>query len=841
MYKRSILLLLILFAGLPAQAQFNNSSDAAEIRLELKKLTVLGSVLYIAAHPDDENNAFLTYMSKGLCYRTAYLSCTRGEGGQNLLGPEQGSMLGLIRTQELLAARRIDGAEQYFTRAIDFGFSKSSEETLRFWGTEKTLSDIVWVIRTFRPDVIVTRFTPALGGHGNHTASASLAYTAFRAAADSTRFPEQLRFTAPWQAKRLVWNAFRFSARDTSPGPLHSVTADLGGYDPLLGKSFTEIAGESRSMHKSQGFGSSQYRGEFINYFQHIDGDTAKKDLFDGINTSWSRIKGGEIIQQTLEEANRTFDDNNPAQSIPVLLKAARMLSHLPQEPLVQLKRKELEHVICACAGIRIDAATADDFIVPGGGIKITTTAINRSVHTFILERITLPYGNTDTLVHARLENNIPLQSEFTLRLPDHIAYTQPYWLQENSGTGSYNVSDQTLIGKPENSPPIVVHFILSSSEGTFQDTLELEVPLQQKTVDPVDGETARPVHILPPLTINLQEPVYVFPNDSGKNIVLNLKSAVKEIHGSVRLEVPSGWTLMPASQQIYFQNKNEEQQISFCVYPSETAKCGTFKALADIGNSVMSLGEQTVNYKHIAPQMLFTPAAGRLLKIDIKKKGQSAGYIMGAGDEIPSAIRQMGYTVELLSDKDLQEAALSKYDVIIAGVRAYNTRPKLRLNQKRLLDYVQKGGSYIVQYVTPQRNEADSLGPYPFTVSRDRVTEEDARVTFKNPRGILLTSPNRITEDDFDGWIQERGLYFANTWDARYDSVLACHDQNESPKAGGLLAAQYGKGYFIYCAYAFFRQLPAGVEGAYRLFANILSLQSGRRTSAKGFHKARH
>lgn len=665
----------------------------------------------------------------------------------------------------------------------------------------------------------------------------SCRYEAFRAAADSTRFPEQLRYAAPWQAKRLVWNAFRFSARDTSPGPLHSVFADLGGYSPILGKSFTEIAGESRSMHKSQGFGASQYRGEFVNYFQHVDGDTAKKDLFDGINSSWSRIKGGEIIQQTLEEANRTFDDNNPARSIPVLLKAARMLSHLPQEPWVQLKRKELEHVICACAGIRIDAATAEDFIVPGGGIKITTTAINRSMQPFILERVALPYGNTDTLVHARLENNKPLQYEFLLHLPDHIAYTQPYWLQENPETGSYNVSDQTLIGKPENSPPIVIHFFLSSSE----DTLELEVPLQQKTVDPVDGETARPVHIVPPLTINLQEPVYVFPNDSAKKISVKLKSAVGNIHPVLNLEVPSGWTAWPEAQKFYFQNKNEEQEAVFYVQPSARAKSGYFRAFASFGSATIDISEQTVNYKHISPQILFTRAAGHLLKIDLKKKGQLAGYIMGAGDEIPSAIRQMGYTVELLSDKDLQEAALARYDVIIAGVRAYNTRPRLRLNQKRLMDYVQEGGTYIVQYVTPQRNEADNLGPYPFTVSRDRVTEEDARVTFMNPHDVLLTTPNSITDDDFNGWIQERGLYFAGSWDTRYDSVLACHDQNESRKAGGLLVAPYGKGYYIYCAYAFFRQLPAGVEGAYRLFANILSLQSDRRTSSKELRKAKH
>jgi len=834
MIRRTSLLLLILLIAQSVHTQLSGPRNAAEIKLELKKLTVLGSVLYIAAHPDDENTALLATLAEDRCYRTAYLSVTRGEGGQNLLGHEQGEMLGLIRTQELLDARRIDGAEQYFTSAIDFGFSKTSEETLRFWGKEKTLADVVWVIRTFRPDVIVTRFTPTLGGHGNHTASAILAEEAFRAAADPSRFPEQLQHVSPWQAKRIVWNGFRQLQTDTIQKSLPIVSMDIGAYSPLLGKSFTEIAGEGRSMHKSQGMGAGQNRGESLNYFQHVAGDTAKKDIFDGVNTGWSRIKDADSVGKILDEAYRKYDDETPAQSIPLLFKALNQLNTLTQDPWVIFKKEKLTRLILACAGAWIDVATPDNSAIPGGEVKLTTTIVNRSAYPFILESIVLPFGGIDTLFHSKLETNKPIRSNFTLRLPEQINYTQPYWLTEKPNVGSYNISNQLLVGQPENKPPINVTVTLSSHDGK----LKVDIPLYQRVVDPIDGELLHPFEIVPPVVVNIQEPVILFPNLSERRIYLSLKTSISNARGIVRLKLPKFWNAVPEQSEFQFQNKGDEQTFSFAVHPLKGAKSGTFTGEVEIGKTTVDLGLQTVQYKHIPPQIMFPLAEGKLLRVDLRKNGRTVGYIMGAGDDIPFAIRQIGYSVTLLSDDELAEGNLDQYDVIVAGVRAYNARLKLRIHQQRIMDYVKRGGTYVVQYVTAQRIESENIGPYPLNISRDRVAEEDAKITFVNRNHPLLTTPNKITEEDFKGWIQERGLYFADHWDTKYDSVISCHDTNEPDRAGGLLTTKYGKGYYVFCAYAFFRQLPAGVEGAYRLFANILSLQGDRLRTPKAAHR---
>jgi LmbE family N-acetylglucosaminyl deacetylase len=825
--SRTLLLLLVLITR-PVQAQLLDSYNASAIKLDLKKLGVLGSVLYIGAHPDDENTAMLAAFAQGCLYRTAYLSITRGEGGQNLLGPEQGASLGLIRTQELLAARKIDGAEQYFTRAVDFGFSKTRSETLRFWGEEKTLSDVVWIIRTFRPDVIVTRFTPLLGGHGNHTASAFLAEEAFHAAADSTRFPEQLKFVSPWQAKRIVWNVFRFS-NDTLQKAPSFPSIDLGGYSPVLGKSFTEIAGESRSMHKSQGFGAAQNRGEFMNYFQPVAGDSAKTDLFDGVNTTWARLTDADRLQYIFDEAYAKFDDEHPDRSIPLLFKALQRMASLKPDPWVTQKKKELTNIILACAGVSIEAITQDDAVVPGNEVKFRATIVNRLSYPFVLQRIVLPLGGIDTTIQKKLETNQPVSVNFSMNIPASTSYTQPYWLVNKPEPGSYSIADQHLIGQPENVPPVVMNVLLASQDGV----LEIPVPLRQKIVDPVEGELLNPLNVIPPVMVNLDESVLVFPEKAERQIHVTLKAGMANVKGIVRLKVPESWISIPAQIPFDIREKDGEHAVSFTVRPLQDAKSGSFTAEAAIGTAILNQGIEIIKYKHIPPQAFFPVAEGKLLRIDLKQSGKNVGYIMGAGDEVPEAIRQMGYTLTFVSDAELAEGNLDQYDIIVAGVRAYNTRPQLRLYQSRLMQYVQQGGTYIVQYVTPKKGESDNIGPYPMNISRDRVAEEDAVVTFLKPDQTLLLAPNKITDEDFKDWIQERGLSFADHWDARYDSLLSCHDKDEPARAGGLLMTNYGKGYYVYCAYALFRQLPAGVAGAYRLFANILSLHAQRRHEA--------
>jgi LmbE family N-acetylglucosaminyl deacetylase len=821
---RTVTLLLLLSLSplrLLAQAESPKVLDGAELRLALEKLTILGSVLYVGAHPDDENTAFLTSMAKGRLVRAGYLSMTRGEGGQNLIGTEQGDLMGILRTQELLSARRIDGAHQFFSRAIDFGYSKTLDETMRIWGKERTLSDVVWVIRSFRPDVVVTRFTPTQGGHGNHLASAELADEAFDAAGDPNKFPEQLQYVKPWKPKRLVWNTFRFRQSDRAVRPENSVSLDLGAYSPLLGESFTEIAGRSRSMHKSQGFGASQNRGEFVNYFQYVKGDTASVDLFDGVNTSWSRVPGGEAVGRILDDAVREFDSEQPAKIIPTLLKAYAQMQGLPGDPWVKVKMHELIEVIKGCAGLWMDALASDYSAVPGDTLKLTTIALNRSDYPFVLEQVSSSLGGSDTLLHAPLLNNEPIQVNSSIRLPANVPYTQPYWLREKSELGSYRVSDQRMIGLPQNPPVLTVAMKLSSPDGQ----LDVDVPVRFRWVDPVQGEKYRPFEVVPPVALNLPENVYVFTKGEEKSLVVSVRSEEPDVSGDVTLRVPSGWTVKPEAIPFRLANKNEEQTVKFAVRPASHASSGVFSVEATVGDRRVGVGLKTVDYPHITPQMVFPPAEGKLLRIEMKLPRRNIAYIMGAGDEIPAALEQLGYHVTLLSDQDLSNGNLARFEVIIAGIRAYNTRSELRANQRKLMDYVQGGGTYIVQYVTRRGSQSEDLGPYPFHVSNDRVTVEEAPVEFLSPAHPLLNTPNKITAKDFDGWIQERGLYFADKWDPDYTTVLSSHDPGEQPKAGGLLVAHYGKGYYVYTGYAFFRQLPAGVAGAYRLFVNLVSL----------------
>ncbi len=817
-----ILLGQFLLSGL-TRCQAPRILDAADLKLAIDKLSVLGSVLYVGAHPDDENSALLAFLAKGKLVRTAYLSMTRGEGGQNLLGPEQGEELGVIRTQELLAARRIDGAEQYFTRAIDFGYSKTSRETLDMWNEQNTLGDVVWVIRKFRPDIIITRFSPTIGGHGNHTASAILAEKAFKESGDPTKFPEQLREVKPWQAKRILFNTARFF--DVTLDTATATKLDVGTYSPALGRSFTEIAGISRSNHKTQGFGSLQYRGSNVNYFRYTLGDKPVNDLFDGIDMSWSRVAGSEAIRSLLARIDSTFDCEHPAASLPLLLKAYAALNTMQDGYWVDLKKNELKEVIRGCAGLWMDALAADYTVVPGFSQKITIDALNRSQESFRLDSVVIPYASGSVAGHS-VPDNDPYQATMTVTLPEDFPYSIRYWLRAAANKGSYNISNQSSIGMADNEPALSAAFYVSM-EG---QQLVYNVPVEYRWVDPVRGELYRPFVAIPPVAVNLEEKVYVFPSDEAKEIRLVLKSGMASVHGSVRLRLPDGWSSKPQTISFELKSKNDEKVVSFQVTPSKMAESGSFSAEASVNGRVVDRGLITIDYHHIPPQVMLPPATGKLVRTNLALYGKTVGYVMGAGDEVPTALRQMGYQVTLLSDDDIANRDFSGFDVIIAGVRAYNTRPTLKIYQSRLMDYVKKGGTYIVQYATPIRQEAANLGPYSFDVSRDRVTDEDAQPIFLNPKSPLLSFPNKITGDDFKGWVQERGLYFANTWDPRFDTVISFADPGEKPLSGGLLYAKYGKGYYMYTGFAFFRQLPAGVTGAFRLFSNMMSLGREKR-----------
>lgn len=822
-YLIKSVLIFILFISISNKslAQTDGLMNSSELKLAINKLNTLGSVLYIAAHPDDENNALLAYFAKGKLLRTGYLSLTRGDGGQNLIGSEQGDLLGVARTQELLAARRIDGAEQFFTRAIDFGFSKSADETFNFWGKQKILSDVVWVIRTFRPDVIVTRFHGTKeDGHGHHTASEILAAEAFKLAGDTAAFPEQLQYVKPWQSKRILWNAWLPTLERTKEDISKILKADVGIYNPLLGKSYTEIGAESRSMHKTQGVGSSPQPGESINYFKPINGAEAKNDLFDDINLTWNRIQGGETVGRLLEEANKKFNPENPAEIIPILLKAYKEMDRVNDEYWIPVKKKELLEVIRSCSGIYIASTASDYSAVPGEEVKITSEIINRSGYPYTLKKIETT-GQSDVKdLNQRLEKEALTKVNSSVKIPGDAEYSQPYWLKEKPDLGDYIINDQLKMGKAENDPPLMTIFEVSAGDQTLQFT----IPIVYKWNDPIAGEQSRPFIIVPPVAINIGDKDYLFPTVKERNITVTLIANTENISGILKLNLPDGWKADSIQQEFVLTHKHDELPVSFTIKPPTSNSNVEFTVEAHVNNQTIREGMISINYSHIPIQTIFPPAEAKLIRLDVKKVISNIGYIMGPGDDVPQSLTELGYNVTLLSNKDIESGSLSKYDAIVTGVRVYNTKHEIIIEQPELLDYVKKGGTLVVQYNKNFDLITDKIGPYPFHISNKRVTDETSKVTFLDTSSSLLNYPNKISDGDFDNWIQERGIYFADQWDAHYKTVIACNDPGEESLKGGLIYTKYGRGIFIYTGYVWFRELPSGVPGAYKIFVNLIS-----------------
>ncbi len=820
---RYLVLLLALLGRTPLDGE-RLFSGTAELEQALRRLEVLGSVLMIAAHPDDENTALLAYFARGRHVRTAYLSLTRGEGGQNLIGAEQGDLLGVIRTQELLAARSIDGAQQFFSRAIDFGFSKSAAEAIDKWGHDATLSDIVWVIRRFRPDVIILRFsgTPQ-DGHGQHQASAILGKEAYFAAGDPERFAEQLRWVKPWKAKRLLFNTFSFTAEQqrASAALPNRLEIDTGQYNPVLGKSYGEIAGISRSMHRSQGMGAPERRGPSRNYLVPVAGEMARQDPFDGIDTSWKRVPGGEQLGQVLAEAVRSFEPAHPEKLIPRLLEARSSMMRL-QDPWARRKLQELDEAIALCSGLWLDATTDRYAAAPGSTVRVQTTAINRSSFPLRLESVKLSGLGQETTVDIRdaaLPEGQLVTASAERRIPEDQPPSQPFWLARARVGNIYTVDHQKWIGEPD-SPPVMtaVFEVLAGSA-----VLELRKPVLFRYVDPERGELTRPFLIEPAVAVNPLEPVVMFPSHTPRRIQIAVQANVAEASGDLRLAIGPGWKCEPNRQPFRLSEAGEQREFTFTITPPAENTRALLTAAAETFGRSFSWGMRTLSYPHIPVQVVFPPAESTLVRADIRNSARRVGYIVGAGDHMPEALRQMGCDVTFLGPQDLEQRNLADFDAIVTGVRAYNVRPDLRANQPRLLDYVRNGGRLIVQYNVASP-ALPNLGPYPFVVGRLRVAVETAPVTLLRPGHPLVTAPNAISTGDFADWVQERGLYFASSWDSHYETVFECHDPGEPPQQGGMLYARYGKGVYIFTAYSWFRQLPAGVSGAYRLFANLLS-----------------
>jgi LmbE family N-acetylglucosaminyl deacetylase len=813
--KRIQLLAALLLISGTIFSQTAPPADLATIQQSFKKLNVLGSVLYVAAHPDDENTRLLAYLSQEKHYRTGYLSLTRGDGGQNLIGNEQSEVLGLIRTQELLAARKVDGAEQFFSRANDFGFSKGPDETLKIWDREKVLSDAVWVIRKFRPDVIICRFpTTGEGGHGHHTSSAIIAQEAFTAAADPNRFPEQLKYVQPWQAKRLLWNTFNFGSLNTTAADQFKI--DVGVYNPVTGKGYGEVAADSRSNHKTQGFGSAKQRGQSYEYFKTILGEAPQNDLMDGVNTTWSRVKDGASISGTLMVIKRDFDAEDPERSVPALVGLLARVEKISDVYWRTQKIKELDDLIAACAGLWFESYASVPTYALGDKIQIRSEVLDRYSNKVKINSLTI--GQDVQRLDAKVIAANQVQTFNSTTTANKL--TQPYWLETPHSLGTYNIPDQQLVGNPENPdlPKVEYEFIIEGRPVHF------ERRILYKYVDPVRGEVYQPLEITPPVTANIGDKDYIFNSQQPQIVQVKLQSFTKS-SGSISIKPIPGWKISPDKIDFADKYKSDEWLAEFTISPIDNKpKSTVLEAVVNVGGKDWSMGIQRIRYDHVPAITLFPPAQAKLINIDLKTAGKKIGYIAGAGDVMPESLEQVGYQVHQLTENEIMNTDLSVYDAIVTGVRAYNVNPRLVVEQPKLMAYVNNGGNLVVQYNNNTGLVLNPIGPYPFRPVNQRVTDENAKVTFLDERNPVLNYPNKITQADFDGWIQERGLYFVSSIDSHYKTILQMNDPGEPANPGSLIVANYGKGRFVYTSLAFFRELPAGVPGAYRLFVNLLS-----------------
>ena len=821
--------------------------DAARVQLALRRLGVVGRVLYVAAHPDDENTNLLAYLQNVALVRTAYLSMTRGDGGQNLVGAEQGPELGLIRTQELLAARRIDGAEQFFTRARDFGFSKSPDETLRIWGHDAVLADTVTVIRRFRPDVIITRFPPErTDTHGHHTASAMLAVEAFRAAADPKFHPAELvDGVEPWQARRLLWNK---SSWNLKPGEDLSgfIKLDVGAYSPLLGVSMGELAADSRSMHKSQGFGVARARGPIVESFKVLDeaarSAKAPATILAGVDLSWARWKGTSGVRGLAEKAARAFDATKPYASIPALLALDGALDAVPDASIRAQKKGEVAELVLACAGLFVEATAAEPQVAPGQELEVVASVIDRAPTKVALDDLRFPFEAAARAVGKPVAaptgqgEGAALEIKHTIRVPATEPPTTPYWLEAPPAAGLYRVADARLVGAPEDEPALRVAFGLTIAGRAFT----IERAVQYKWTDPVMGERYRAVEITPGGSVRPDASVLMSPT-LRRPAPRALRSRSASSRGrpasraSCDLPPPRVGPSSPRRRRSRSRARAPRRRSPSTFAPwrraPPPARCAwrpRWAARPTRAASSTSI-TRTSRSRPGSP----TPTCASCRSRSRRAAGASVTSPARATRCRRACGAAIGYEVTLLDDSGLTAPSLARFDAVVTGVRAFNTSERLRAAHAVLMSYVEAGGTLVVQYNTNNRLAAltDPLGPWPFAIGHDRVTDETAAATFTDAKAPALTTPNALGPRDFEGWIQERGLYFAETWDPRYETVLSMHDPDEPALAGSVLWARHGKGTFVYTGLAFFRELPAGVPGAYRLFANLLA--GGARATA--------
>ena len=810
---------------------------ATPILQELRAFRELGSVLYVAAHPDDENTQLITYLARGRGYRTGYLSLTRGDGGQNESGPEFGEKLGLARTWELLAARQLDGGHQFFTRALDFGYSKDVNETLRIWDRQQVLADVVRVIRQFRPDVVITRFSPTPSStHGHHTASSVLALEAFKLAGDPTAFPEQLAPSSgltPWQPKRILHNNTPYNSQLNANSPLYAkaLKLEVAGTDPGSGEAFGAIANRSRAMHITQGFGSlatAQVRSSRLETFELLAGDRAATDLLDGVDVSWSRYPGGAVVGTLIDTTIADFNPADPTASVAALLTLRERLAAWPTDPVLTAKRTQLDHLLQACLGLVIETISPQAEVTPGEILALAHRATLRSGGATVRwVSIRYPSLNTELAVGTTLAVGATLTREAQPTLPKSTPPSQPYWLRAEGTAGMSVVADAELIGRPVNPPAFPVEFVFEIAGQTLSVSDE---PIQ--IVAPASAAQARrPLAVVAPVALAFADEVALLAPNSHQPTVIEVTAARANTAGTLRLELPAGWQAAPAAHSFHLKNAGDKIQLTFTLTAPAHPATESIRAVADLDGLTYDQQRIAIRYPHL-PVLLLQPTARlQVVALDLAIRGRKVGYLPGAGDNTSAALQQMGYAVTLLTGADLTPEKLHDLDAVVIGVRAFNERTDLAAHLSGLFAYSKAGGTVIAQYNRPNGLKTPTLAPYALSIMGDapsfRVTDENAVVTFLAPNHPALTTPNRLGPADFTGWVQERGAYFPSTWDeTKFTALLAMHDPGAAPLTSSILVAPYGQGYFVYTSLAFFRQLPAGVPGAYRLFANLVSLK---------------
>jgi LmbE family N-acetylglucosaminyl deacetylase len=792
-------------------------SSGPEILEELRSFNVLGTLLYISAHPDDENTQLITYCAKGRHYRTAYLSLTRGDGGQNVIGPDFDESLGLIRTEELLAARRLDGGRQFFTRAIDFGYSKSADETLKIWDRKQVLGDVVRVIRMFRPDVVVTRFSPQdRNTHGHHTASSILALEAFRVAGDPNAYPEQLDTLQPWKPTRFLLNT-RFGA---AGGDVLRIPVD--GVDPVTGEDFSTIAAQSRAMHKSQGFDNFGSRGgrggATYESFTVLAGLPASKDIFDDIDTSWTRVPGGGSVARMTGAAIEKFDPANPAASVPALLEIRHAAAALPGDPVVKEKLQDLDRIIRHCLGLAVETRADHGELVPGEQFRLMQTASLASDAVPVrLVRIRYPIpGMPDAEPSTALKPHVAFHREASCTLPRDMSLSQPYWLRLPPEKGLYRVENPKLIGRPENPPALPIEWEFNVGGQTML------VPDQVLAGSAGASKAAERLEIIPPVWLKWAANVSLFTPGAMRSVEVTATASRPGVAGSIRLEMPEGWSVKPAAQAFRLRASGDSARFAFEVTAPDRTVRAPVAAAVEVNGRSFSNGRIEIRYSHIPPLLLQPAATMEAVSLHLAHRGERVGYIPGAGDSVAQDLADVGYKVTEIAASEISPEKLAGVDAVVIGIRAFETQEVLKSKLPELFKYVESGGTVVVQYF---RNNGLESAPLPLRISRNRVTDEDAPVDFLAPDNPVLNTPNKITPADFEGWVQERSIYVPDSWDPAYVPVVSSHDPGEEPLKGQLLVAKYGKGYFVYTSFVFFRELPAGVPGAYRLFANLVSL----------------